>query len=186
MSKTNPFRASVGVYLGRTHKEICSCGSPPRIHSFLWHLPWPLIPIQKWSASRQGCSNLEAIVSPICSGIDSLLYSGHSLSIWATTTAAAAEIPEATTKKLGRWQSTTYLQYIKMPRNPYHLILQTASSSLGPYLSLPSHHTRLLQECSDGDLEGHLWNSFSLSQKAFYQTLQIHTLPYALNLLTSC
>ena len=48
-------------------------------------------------------------------GIDSSLYSGHSFRIGAASTAAANGIEDFLIQTLGRWKSSAYLAYIKIP-----------------------------------------------------------------------
>ena len=49
-------------------------------------------------------------------GMDASVYTGHSFRIGAVTTAAAACIEDAVIKIWGRWKSTEYIQYVKLPR----------------------------------------------------------------------
>lgn len=50
------------------------------------------------------------------SGVDVSQYSGHSFQIGAATTAAAVGIEDSLIKTLGRWESSTYLLYVRVPR----------------------------------------------------------------------
>ena len=49
-------------------------------------------------------------------GIDDKSYCSHSVRIGATTTASAGSIEYSVFKTLGRRDSLTYLQYLKIPR----------------------------------------------------------------------
>ncbi len=42
-------------------------------------------------------------------------YAGHSFRIGAATTAAMAGVEDSTIQTLGRWHSSAYLQYIRLP-----------------------------------------------------------------------
>ena len=46
-------------------------------------------------------------------------YAGHSFRIGAATTAASAGIEDSTIQTLGRWQSSSYLLYVKL--DPCHM-----------------------------------------------------------------
>ena len=47
------------------------------------------------------------------------IYAGHSFQIGAATTAASAGIEDSTIQTLGRWQSSSYLLYIRL--DPCHM-----------------------------------------------------------------
>ena len=49
-------------------------------------------------------------------GVDQRQYCGHSFRIGAATTAAKKGLDDNIIKTLGRWESTAYLQYVKIPR----------------------------------------------------------------------
>ena len=43
-------------------------------------------------------------------------YSGHSFQIGAATTAAEVGLEDSLIKTLGRWESSAYLLYVRVPR----------------------------------------------------------------------
>ena len=49
-------------------------------------------------------------------GIESSQYSGHSFRIGAASAAAQAGIEDSVIQMLGRWHSSAYLRYIRIPR----------------------------------------------------------------------
>ena len=51
----------------------------------------------------------------IQAGIDSSLYAGHSFRIGAASTAAAKGVEDSLIQTLGRWKSSAYLLYVRLP-----------------------------------------------------------------------
>ena len=49
-------------------------------------------------------------------GIDDTKSVGHSFRIGAATTAAAVGVEDSVIKTLGRWESSAYLAYVRIPR----------------------------------------------------------------------
>ena len=49
-------------------------------------------------------------------GVDERNYAGHSFRIGAATTAAAAGVDDSMIQTLGRWKSSAYLVYIRVPQ----------------------------------------------------------------------
>ena len=101
VSKTDPFRKGVTVYLGRTSTEVCPVAA---ILSYIG---------VRGTTRDAFVRQLRAALSP--SGVDPAQYSGHSFRIGTATSAAAAGVPDALIQTLGRWRSTAYLNYIKIP-----------------------------------------------------------------------
>ena len=44
-------------------------------------------------------------------------YSGHSFRIGAATTAASVVVEDSLIKTLGRWESSAYILYVRVPRD---------------------------------------------------------------------
>ena len=57
-------------------------------------------------------------------GLPASDFAGHSFRIGAATTAATAGIEDSTIQTLGRWQSSSYLLYIRL--EPQHLVAISA------------------------------------------------------------
>ena len=54
-------------------------------------------------------------------GVESRYYT-HSFQIGAATTAAVKGIEDSLIKMLGRWESTAYLQYVRIPRSQLSVV----------------------------------------------------------------
>ena len=52
----------------------------------------------------------------LATGVNAAHYVGHSFRIGVATTAAAQGIEDSTIKTLGRWESTAYLLYVRIPK----------------------------------------------------------------------
>ncbi len=50
-------------------------------------------------------------------GIDPTMYCSHSFRIGAATTAAKKGVEDCIIKTLGRWESSAYLQYVRLSRD---------------------------------------------------------------------
>ena len=119
-SKTDPFHRGTTVVLGRTGSDLCPIvamvnylkrkGMKP---GFLFqHEDGRLLTKQmfgKWVGVQRAQE-----------------YSGHSFRVGAATTAAAADVQDSIIKAMGRWDSTAYLIYIRLPQSE----LQKVSAQL--------------------------------------------------------
>ena len=62
-------------------------------------------------------------------GVNEKLYSGHSFRIGAATTAGQKGISSEKIQTLGRWESSAYLLYIRLPREELSSVSQIISTS---------------------------------------------------------
>ena len=69
-------------------------------------------------------------------GVNTAHYSGHSFRVGAATAAARAGLQEATIKMLGRWESSAYERYVRMPRESLAAISRQLSQGMLSYVSL--------------------------------------------------
>ncbi len=115
-SKMDPFRVGVSIYLGRTGNLLCPVSALAAYLAARGGEPGPFF---KFANNRPLSRDLlvkhlrEALK---LAGIDATKYSGHSFRSGAATTAAAAGLEDSLIKTLGRWQSSAYLLYVRIPR----------------------------------------------------------------------
>ena len=115
-SKTDPFRKGVNLFLGRTGSELCPVAAMVDYLCARGMAPGPLFLFTGGKVlSRQRF--VDAVRDALKKAkIDQTKYCGHSFRIGAATTAAAKGLEDSIIKTLGRWESTAYLQYVKIPR----------------------------------------------------------------------
>ena len=116
-SKTDPFRQGVYVYLGRTENELCPVSA---VAAYLAVRGRSAGPFFRFVSGT--CLSRELLVKYIRAalhryGIDVSKYSGHSLRIGAATAASAVGVEDSIIKTLGRWQSSAYQSYVRIPRD---------------------------------------------------------------------
>ena len=114
-SKTDPFHVGVHVYLGVTRSYICpvtallddlQIRSPEPGSLFLFQSGKPLTRLTLVHHLH------EALVQE---GSLSSNFNGHSFRIGAATTAARCGLEDSLIQTLGRWKSSAYLSYIRIP-----------------------------------------------------------------------
>ena len=62
-------------------------------------------------------------------GIEEKKYSGHSFHIGAATAAVAAGVEDSLIKILGRWESSAYQTYVRVPRDQLASISKRLSTA---------------------------------------------------------
>lgn len=115
-SKCDQFGSGADIYLGRTGTTLCPVAAisafmvlrgPDPGPFFVDHKGQPVV--KAWFVAQFR----EVLTS---AGLPQTSYSGHSFRIGAATSAAQAGIEDSTIQSLGRWSSTAFLQYIRLPR----------------------------------------------------------------------
>lgn len=115
-SKTDPFRKGVDLFMGRSGTDICPVVALLNYLVVRGMAPGPLFLCRDGSyLTRQ--TFVRAVRQTLeVEDVDQSHYCGHSFRIGAATTAAARGIEDSVIKTLGKWNST-YLQYVRIPRD---------------------------------------------------------------------
>ena len=115
-SKTDPFRKGVQLFLGRTDHHICPVKGILPYLALRGTKPGPLFITQdnKFLTRQLFSAALSKVLK--ATGLDSCKYNTHSFRIGAATSGKQAGISDVHIKMLGRWQSSTYQQYIRTPQ----------------------------------------------------------------------
>ena len=115
-SKTDPFRKGVAIVIGRTDNPICPVTAMMAYLAVRGMNQGPLFRCQDGSPLTRDSFVQRVKQTLKKAGFDSSQYAGHSFRIGAATTAAACGIQDSLIKTLGRWESSAYLAYVKIPR----------------------------------------------------------------------
>ena len=115
-SKTDPFCQGVFVFIGKTDNTRCPVTA---IVAYLAVRGRSSGPFFRWKSGS--LLSRESLVKQMrkalsTSGVDVSGYSGHSFRIGAATAAAAAGLEDSMIKTLGRWRSSAYQTYVRIPR----------------------------------------------------------------------
>ena len=114
-SKTDPFRRGVTVVLGASGKVLCPVKVLVEYLKIRGMEPGPLFRLHSGAPlSKKVFVNwVQSALKKL--GFDEKEYSGHSFRVGAATTAAARGIQDSIIKAMGRWESSVYLLYIRIP-----------------------------------------------------------------------
>jgi len=116
VSKTDPFRKGVDVFVGKTGNDLCPVEAMLAYLRIRGWKPGPLFCSREGKALSRTRFVAEVQKALISRGKSAKGYTGHSFRSGAATTAASRGLGEATIKMLGRWSSAAYQVYIKTPR----------------------------------------------------------------------
>ena len=114
-SKTDPFRTGVTIVLGATGRDLCPIAALTPYLALRGPSPGPLFQFQSGSYLTRARFVAEVRQLLSLAGLLASAYSGHSFRNGAATTAALAGVEDHTIQTLGRWQSSAYLLYIRLP-----------------------------------------------------------------------
>jgi hypothetical protein len=124
-SKTDQLGRGADVYLGRTHQDLCPVASLLAYLAVRGDGEGPLFKFangQYLTKERFTARIREALTAV---GRCSANYAGHSFRIGAATTAAEKGLEDATIKALGRWHSSAYQTYVRLPKEHLASISRT-------------------------------------------------------------
>ena len=127
-SKTDPYRKGVHIFIGQSFTDICPVQRMIAYLATRGPSQGPLF-MHKDGQPLSRSSLVKKVRSALTqAGMDASIYSGHSFRIGAASTAAAKGVEDALIQILGRWQSTAYLRYVKLPREQLASIAQVLAS----------------------------------------------------------
>ena len=115
-SKTDPFRHGVSIFLGKTGNQLCPVAALAAYLAIRGSQSGPFFQFRDGhplSRERFVTKVREALTE---AGLDASKFAGHSFRIGAATTAAARGVEDSLIKTLGRWESSAYLLYVRIPR----------------------------------------------------------------------
>ena len=115
--KTDPFRQGVFIYLGKTGNDLCPVAAITAYLAIRSRTPGPFFRFQSGTPLSQELLVKHVRLTLGELGMDVTVFAGHSFRIGAATTAAAAGLEDSLIKTLGRWQSSAYQTYLKLPRD---------------------------------------------------------------------
>ena len=131
-SKTDPFRNGANITVGATGDEICPVAALFSYLRLRGNTPGPLFQMANGLPLTRTCFVTrfrEALEKAGLHSTESHQYSGHSFRAGAASTAAAMGMEDSLIKTLGRWESSAYLIYLRLPRGD----LQSVSRKLAQY-----------------------------------------------------
>ena len=115
-AKCDQFGKGADIIMGRTYKDLCPVVAVVSFMVYRSSKPGPFFTNEesKVLTKAKFVREIRDILKAI--GMPQDQYAGHSFRIGAATSAAQAGIADSTIQTLGRWQSTAFLQYIRMPK----------------------------------------------------------------------
>lgn len=130
-SKCDQLGKGVDVIVGRTDTPICPVKAILAYICLRQDSPGAFFVTQEHTPVTKPwfVAQIREILTAI--GLPQEDYAGHSFRIGAATTAALAGVEDSTIQVLGRWQSTAFLQYIRLPGERLASISRVLASSVG-------------------------------------------------------
>ena len=115
-SKTDPFRKGVFVFLGKSGNDLCPVAAISAYLAVRGRSPGPFFRFHSGEPLSRELLVKHVRAALKAKGFDESKYAGHSFRIGAATTAAAVGLEDSLIKTLGRWESSAYLAYVRIPR----------------------------------------------------------------------
>ena len=118
-SKTDQTRKGFKAYIGSTGDELCPVAALRSYLSLRGDQPGPLFQWKDQTPLSKTKFVEHVRLALTSANLPAHLYAGHSFRIGAATTAATAGVEDSTIQTLGRWQSSSYLLYVRL--DPRHM-----------------------------------------------------------------
>ncbi len=115
-SKMDLFRKGVNIFLARTGNRLCPVAALVAYLAIRGQTPGPLFRFAAGSFLTRDAFVREVRKALTEADLKCSSYAGHSFRIGAATTAAAAGVEDSVIKTLGRWESSSYKLYVRLPR----------------------------------------------------------------------
>ena len=113
-SKTDPFRKGVVIFMGKTQNRLCPVAAISAYLAVCGSSPGPFFTFKEGTPlSREFVARVRSALT--VAGIQASQFAGHSFRIGAASTAAARGVEDSLIKTLGRWRSSAYLLYVRIP-----------------------------------------------------------------------
>ena len=106
VSKTDPFRKGVDIYVGRTNNGLCPIAAMLVYLAVRGDKGGPLFQFEDGKFLNQDRFVVVVCAALSAAGLRKGDYAGHSFRIGAATTTAQCGIPDATIQMLGRWKTS--------------------------------------------------------------------------------
>ena len=105
------------MYLGRTDNELCPVAVVADNLVVRGGLSGPFFRFSSVTPLSRELLVKHMRAALLSYGVDVSKYSGHSFRIGAATAASAMGVEDSMIKTLGRWQSSAYQSYVRIPRD---------------------------------------------------------------------
>jgi len=126
-SKTDQGRQGVTLVIGRTNDDLCPIAALLDYLSLRGNDPGPLFQWEDGAPLAKPRFAEEVRAALTAANLPAHQFAGHSFRRGAATTAAMVGIQDSTIQTLGRWKSSAYLLYIKLPSNQLTQVAATLS-----------------------------------------------------------
>lgn len=128
ISKTDPFRQGVSIFVGTTGRWLCPVASVLAYMVQRTNRPGPMFMFKNglFLTRTRFVTALRSALRE--SGIEAGKYAGHSFRIGAATTAAQCGLQDSLIQTLGRWRSSAYTLYIQTPPSTLIAVSRTLSA----------------------------------------------------------
>ena len=115
-SKTDPFRKGVVIFMGTTQNRLCPVAAISAYLAVRGSSPGPFFTFKEGTPLSRELFVARVRSALTVAGIQASQFAGHSFRIGAASTAAARGVEDSLIKTLGRWRSSAYLLYVRIPR----------------------------------------------------------------------